>query len=45
MGAEDNHEDMDNEKLHVLLENNSVKPTSGCTDVERFSEAALEAAK
>ena len=36
---------MDDKKLHVLPEINSVKPTSGCTDVARCGEAALEAAK
>ena len=44
-GAEGNRKDMDDEKLHALPESNSVKPTSGHTDMARFGEAALEAAK
>ena len=44
-GVEGNRKDMDDEKLHAPPESNSVKPTSGCTDVTRFGEAALEAAK
>ena len=45
VGAGGNRKDMDNKKLHALLENNFVKPTSGCVDMARFGEAALEAAK
>ena len=45
VGAEGNREDSDYEKLQALPESNSVKPTSGCPDVARFGEAALEAAK
>ena len=44
-GADSCRKDMDDKKLHVLPEINSVKPTSGSTDVARFGEAALEAAK
>ena len=45
MGAKSNREDSDYEKLHALPESNYVKPTSGCADVARFGEAALEAVK
>ena len=44
-GAKGNHEDMDDEKLHPLPESNSVAPTSDHTDMVRFGDAALEAAK
>ena len=44
-GAEGNHKDMDNEKLHALLESIFEKPTLGCADVARYGQAALEAAK
>ena len=44
-GAEGNHKDRDYEKLQALAESNSEKPTSGCADVSRFGEDALEAAK
>ena len=42
VGPEGNRKDMNNEKLHALPESNYEKPTSGCTDVARFGEAALE---
>ena len=45
MDAEGNCKDSDYEKLHALPKINSVKPTSGRTDVIRFGEAALEAAR
>ena len=45
VGAEGNREDSAYEKLQALPESNSVKPNSGCTDVARFGEVALEAAK
>ena len=35
-GVEGNRKDMDDEKLHALLESNSEKPTSGCADMVRF---------
>ena len=44
-GAEGNREDSDYEQLQALPESNSMKPTSGCTDVAWFAEASLEAAK
>ena len=44
-GVEGNHKVRDDKNLHALPESNSEKPTSGCTDVARFGEAALEAAK
>ena len=43
--VEGNRKDMDDEKLHALPKSNSMKPTSGHTNVARFGEAALEAAK
>ena len=43
--AEGNHEDSDYNKLQALPESNSVKPNSGCADVARFGEAALEATR
>ena len=45
MGAEGNRKDSDYKNMHVLPESNSVKPTSGHTDMARFGEAALEATK
>ena len=44
-GADSCNEDRDYEKLQALAESNSVKPTSGCDDVAKFGEIALEAAK
>ena len=44
-GAEGNRKDSDYKELQALPDSNSVKPTLGCTDVARFGEAALEAAK
>ena len=44
-GVEGNRKDSEYEKMHALPEGNSVKPTSGRTDVARFGEASLEAAK
>ena len=44
-GAEGNRKDSNYEKMHALPESDSVKPTSGCADVARFAEAALEAVK
>ena len=44
-GADSCSEDMDCEKLQVLVESNSVKPISGCDDATRVGEIALEAAK
>ena len=44
-GVEGNREDSEYEKLQALPESDSVKPTSGCTDVARFGVTALEAAK
>ena len=44
-GAEGNRKDIDDEKLHALPKSNSMKRTSGCANVARFGEAALEAAK
>ena len=43
--AEGNRKVRDDEKLHALPESNSEKATLGCTDLARFGEAALEAAK
>ena len=45
VGAEGNHKDMDYKKLQILSESNFVKPTSGCANVARFGEAAMEAVK
>ena len=45
MAVDSCNEDMDYEKLQALVESNSVKPTSGHNNVERFGEVALEAAK
>ena len=36
---------MDDKKLHGLPESNSDKQTPHCSDMARFGEAALEAAK
>ena len=44
-GADHCGKDRDYEKLQELAESNSVKPTSGCDDLARFGEVALEAAK
>ena len=33
-GAKGNREDMDDESLHALPESNSVKPASGCADMQ-----------
>ena len=44
-GADRCGQDMDYEKLQALTESNSVQLTSGCNDMARFGEVALEAAK
>ena len=43
--ADNYNEDMHCKKLQALAESNSVKPTSGCDDMARFGEVALEVAK
>ena len=43
--VEGNHVDMDDEKSWALSDSNAKMLTSGCTDVTRFGEAALKAAK
>ena len=43
MGAECNRKNSEYKKMHALPESNSVKLTSGRTDVARFGKADLEA--